>query len=124
MDNTKIYTANPRYQEKKPEDYLIAIIELKRVLKVGGTLFLTVPFGAYGDFGFFQQFNQAMMAKIVSVFGSDKYTPAFYIYTKDGWQICSAEECASAEYITADRAKVSSSLPAAASAVACLKLTK
>lgn len=124
MDNTKVYTTDSIYKENRSEDYLVALKELRRVLKTGGVLLLTVPFGTYNDFGWFQQFNQDMVSKMMSVFGADNGTAAFYAYTNGGWQISNAEECSSAEYITADRAKVSLSLPAAASAVACLKLTK
>jgi len=123
MDN-KIYTKDASYNEKKAADYIVALEELKRVLAPGGVLFLTVPFGKYGDFGFFQQFDSAMLVKVVAAFGPTTHTTTFYRYGDGGWQIGSEEECASAAYVTADMAKTSATLPAAAGAVACLTLTK
>lgn len=123
MDNTKIYIADPKYKENKAEDYLVAAAELRRILKAGGSMFVTVPFGAYGNFGFFQQFDRDMIDKLKSLFGH-KCDETYYKYTDDGWRISNEEECASAEYITADKARISTSGAAAASAVACLKLTK
>jgi SAM-dependent methyltransferase len=124
MDNTKIYTVDPKYKENKVGDYLVVATELKRILKPGGSLFITVPFGKYRDFGFFQQFDQDMINRLESLFGTDKCIEAYYKYAEDGWQISSQSECASAEYVLADKARVSTLGPAAASAVACLKLTK
>ena len=124
MDNTKIYTADPKYKENKAEDYLVAVTELKRILKPGGHLFITVPFGKYHKFGFFQQFDRDMINRLGSLFGTDKCIETYYKYTEDGWQTSNQSECASSEYVLADKAKVSTSGAAAASAVACLKLTK
>ncbi len=124
MDNTEIYTSNSKYKENKTEDYLIAINELKRVLKPNGKLLITVPFGKYHNFGFFQQFDKSMINKIISTFGTDKCQITFYKYTNNGWQICAEEPSSTAEYITSDRAKKDSSLPAAASAIACILITK
>lgn len=124
MDNTKIYTANPKYKEKKTEDYLVALAELKRVLKTKGTLLITVPFGQYHDFGFFQQFNHEMIQRLITTFAPSEYTLTFYAYLNGGWQISNLDQSATAKYVTADRAKKDPSLAAAASAVACLKLVK
>lgn len=124
MDNTKIYTSDAAFRENKTEDYLVAVAEFKRLLKPGGTLFITVPFGIYHHFGFFQQFNREMVRKVTKIFGEDKSMLTFYKYENNGWNISTEEKCNSAEYITADRAKVSSTLPAAASAIVCMKLTK
>lgn len=124
MDNTKIYTKDLHFKENKTEDYLIALTELKRVLRPGGSLYLSVPFGKHGNFGFFQQFNSTMLRKTIAVFGIEKSKATFYQYIGSGWNISSEEECKNAEYVTADRAKVNPSLPAAASAVACLTFIK
>jgi len=123
MDNTKIYTADPKYKENKTGDYLVVATEIKRILKPDGHLFITVPFGKYHKFGFFQQFDRDMIDKLKSLFGH-KCDEVYYKYTDNGWRISDKDECASAEYVTADKARVSTSGAAAASAVACLKLTK
>lgn len=124
MDNTKNYTANSRYKENKTEDYLMAIAELKRVLMAGGNLFLTVPFGKYQNFGSFQQFDKVMIDKLITNFNGKKHEVVFYKYAKSGWQISSAGKCNSVEYTVAEKTKRDLLLPVAASAVACIKLTK
>lgn len=124
MDNTLIYTSDTKYNEKKQEDYLIAIKELKRVLKTGGELLITFPFGNYENFGFFQQFNKEMLNKLINTFNAKNINLIFYKYENGGWQKSDIEGCYSSQYITADRAKKDTSLPVAATAVACLKLTK
>jgi len=35
------------------------------VLKPGGSLFLTVPFGIYRHFGTFQQFDRKLLSRVV-----------------------------------------------------------
>ena len=124
MDNTEIYTKDAKYKEHKKEDYLVAIAELRRVLSPGGKLFLSIPFGTFGNFGFFQQFDREMLRKLTSALGSDKCAVTFYRYADGGWQISTETACASAEYAVAAKAKRDDSLPAAAGAVACLTLTK
>ena len=122
MDNTEIYTADEKYKENKDEDYLIAAAELKRVLKEGGNLFLTVPFGRKQNFGFFQQFNKSMIDKLVALFKSSEET--YYKYSDNGWQISTRENCEQTEDTPDKEAKTNSERPAAAGAVADLKLTK
>jgi hypothetical protein len=55
-DNT-LYTHDNSYAENRPNDYLLAIKEMARVLKPGGALFLTVPFGKYAHHRSFQLFD-------------------------------------------------------------------
>ena len=124
MDNTAIYIKDATYKENKKEDYLIALAELRRVLAPGGKLFLTVPFGTFGNFGFFQQFDREMLRKLTTTLGSEKCSMTFYAYTNGAWQISTEAECVSTEYAIAAKAKTDTSLPAAAGAVACLTFTK
>lgn len=67
-DNT-IYTQNGHYHEDRCDDFLLVMKELRRVLKPGGTLFLTVPFGIYQHFGWFQQFDEKLLSAAVGAFG-------------------------------------------------------
>jgi SAM-dependent methyltransferase len=124
MDNTKIYSDNNEFNENKKEDYLTAVTELKRVLKAGGTLLITVPYGKYDDFGFFQQFDRNMVDKIKSLFDADKVRETYFKYENQSWKLSTANDCDSAEYITADKAKINPTIAVAASSVACLKFSK
>ena len=45
MDNTFLYTPDESKRENAPSSYLHAIRELRRILKDGGHLYISVPFG-------------------------------------------------------------------------------
>ncbi|MFC2046632.1 methyltransferase domain-containing protein [Chloroflexota bacterium] len=65
FDNSH-FTSNLSHVESRPDDYVVAVRELWRVLKPGGQLLITVPFGIYSDFGAFQQFDLASLKKLES----------------------------------------------------------
>ncbi|MFB0524155.1 MAG: class I SAM-dependent methyltransferase [Phycisphaerae bacterium] len=132
-DNT-IYTQDARHRENHCEDFLLVMQEMCRVLKPGGTLLLTVPFGIYRHFGWFQQFDRKMLSSAVAAFGNVRgLTETFYRYTAEGWQLADAKNCAECEYVerTALLTKechcgqaVEPDLAIAARAVVCVKLIK
>lgn len=133
-DNT-IYTKNETYQENNLEDYLIAIKELNRILKPGGSLFFSVPFGVYRNFGSFQQFDRKLLDCAIEAFDASEVVENFYRYTAEGWQVAKASDCAECEYVEwiakawqqqqlPDTIPKEPDLAAAARAVACVKLVK
>lgn len=134
-DNT-IYTKDKTYLENHPEDFVLAMKELHRILKPSGSLFLTVPFGAYQHFGLFQQFDRSLLSRAIEAFeDASQVIETFYRYTTNGWQIATAADCADCEYVEwVARAwqnkqwphtiPVEPDLAAAARAVACVRLVK
>lgn len=129
MDNTMIYTYDKKYKENKQEDYLKAVLELKRVLRPGGVLLISVPFGKYQSLQFFQQFNQDMVNQIIKTFNGQAPVIGYYKYFQDGWNISNAEECKNMEYFDIHQVRTKnkdydSDLAAAARAVACIQLIK
>jgi SAM-dependent methyltransferase len=132
-DNT-FYTHDESHKERRPEDFAVAMKELRRVLKPGGILLLTVPFGVYQYFGTFQQFDRELLTRAIEAFGAvDDISESFYRYSADGWTIADAADCAECEYvawITKVNGQLPESLPvepdlaAAARAVACVRLVK
>jgi hypothetical protein len=99
-DNT-LYTHDKSYAENKPNDYLLAIKEMVRILKPRGALFLTVPFGKYVNYGSFQVFDEPMLARIISTFGPvRKVEQTFYRYSAGGWNTSTASECSDCEYVS------------------------
>jgi len=134
-DNT-IYTQNETYKDDSPEDFVLALKELHRTLKPGGSLLLSVPFGAYRHFGFFQQFDRKLLDRAISAFDASEVVESFYRYTAEGWQVATAADCAECEYVEwiakvwQQQQQFPTTIPrepdlaAAARAVACVKLIK
>lgn len=125
MDNTQFYTGDTRFREQRGHDYLAVVRELRRVLRPGGTLLLTVPYGRPQQLGWLQQFTVTMLDEVVEAFGGTEQERSFYRYDPRGWQRSSAEACADCEYYDMHREKaLAPDMAAAARGVACLALVK
>lgn len=129
LDNTLYVPSSGVYVGQGVDDFLIALLEMQRVLKPGGKLFITVPFGRYHNFGTFQQFDQKLISRIIDVFGSNRVAQTYFRYTVSGWNFSTAELCADAEYVDwimippdqrSDTFPAHPDQAAAARAVACL----
>jgi SAM-dependent methyltransferase len=95
MDNS-IYgyqIDNKASQMGKSYEYIKAISELHRVLKSKGMLLITFPFGKYENHGFFQQFDNEMVEKLMEVLRNGKVETYFFLYTQGGWRYSTLEEC-------------------------------
>ncbi|MBI2100048.1 MAG: methyltransferase domain-containing protein [Candidatus Vogelbacteria bacterium] len=124
MDNSLVYT-DGKYKESKPADFLLAIRELQRVLKPGGVILLTVPFGQSENFGFFQQFDSAMIKEVEKIFDTGKCAKHFYAYGEAGWQLSTEAEAGTKTYFDIrTKRNDGPDHAAAARAVACLILKK
>jgi hypothetical protein len=134
-DNS-FYKNDETAREHRPDDFILAMRTLCRVLKPGGSLMLTVPFGSYRHFGCFQQFDRDLLSRAIAAFGTTtELTETFYRYDGSGWQVAGDKDCATCEYVgwVADvwlHRRWPKPLPvehdraAAARAVACVRMTK
>lgn len=96
MDNSMYGYEMDYHQEKgvKSYEYLKAVSEMLRVLKKGGKLLLTFPYGKYENHGFFQQFDEEMLDRILYLLDEKgKYVTYFFRYLPDGWVACKKEDC-------------------------------
>jgi SAM-dependent methyltransferase len=101
------------------------IREFHRLLRPGGHLLLTVPYGAYEDHGWLQQFDAPMLDAVARTFGGAQLSETIYRYVTDGWQVSDRGAAAQDGYynIHADPV-IPADGAAAARAVACLHLQK
>lgn len=124
LDNSAY--AGASFKEQAARDYLKAIGEMRRVVKPGGKLLITVPFGRYANHGLFQQFDTAMIEQIVALHPGAQST--FFRYTSAGWERATVGDCQEATFSTAavrqwthrDSVWPAGENQASAGAVACL----
>lgn len=92
-----IYTRDDAFRENRHADFQTAMRELARVCKTGGQLFLSVPFGRYTDFGWYQQFDSPLLDRAIEAFGPADVQETFFRYVDGGWTFSNRESCADCE---------------------------
>jgi SAM-dependent methyltransferase len=126
------YTGKPEDGEYGPDSFLLAVRELTRILRRGGSLLISVPFGRYRDFGNFQVFDEALLERLIDALPQPGETHVTrFRYSERGWRQAMAEECKDAEFVEwAAHWPLPQPLPvevdraAAARAVACVRYVK
>jgi SAM-dependent methyltransferase len=125
MDNTMLYTGDASKKEQAPHSFLDAVRELRRILKGGGHLYVSVPFGEAKSYGWFQIFDVPMVDALIKEFAPVAYEEFHFRYTAEGWSVSTREQSAGATYFDIHKTKVYDPDYAAASrAVVCLDLIK
>ncbi len=128
------YTGLSIHRERRSADFIGVMQEFRRVLKPGGNLLLTVPYGAHAFLGTFQQFDGRLLARAVEAFGPcARVEQRYYRYTAQGWNLSNAMDCTGCKYV-ARIMQSGSTRPAqfplqqdgaaAARAVACVELVR
>ncbi len=125
LDNTRFYTSDASKEEHRTDAYLLVVKELKRVLKPGGVLYVSVPFGRYRNHRWLQVFNAAMVDAVLRVFAPASYVEDHFRYERDGWHVSSREDSQDATYFDYHQSKThDGDYAAAARAVVCLEIMK
>jgi len=114
-------------------DLVNAIHQLKRVLKGGGTMYLTFPFGKHENHGFFQQFDSRLTDLVIETFAPSEIREIIYKYQPMGWVLSNRSDCADCEYFNVHTSKYfnpestieyAEDYAAGVRAVMCLELKK
>jgi len=125
MDNTLFYTSNQKKNENEKYAFLGAIKELRRVLKKGGALYLTVPYGKYKNHRWFQVFDHVMIDAIKKEFSPSYFSETYFKYEGKQWNFSSKQACRDSIYFDIHHEKgYREDYLAASQSVACLGLVK
>jgi hypothetical protein len=125
MDNTMLYTADAGKRESDKLAHLQATTEFRRLLRTGGTLYLSVPFGKHEDHGWFQIFDAAMVDRLIETFGPTQVTETHFRYTESGWVPSDRGASRDSTYFDIHKRKTyDPDFAAASRAVVCLELVK
>jgi len=125
LDNTFLYTSDKKRNENNPHEFAVAVREMKRVLKPGGHLYLSVPFGKHCNMKWLQIFDAPMVDLIIENFAPTRHNERHYLYTKTGWQVSDREKSSNATYYDPQTARrLDPDGAAGARAVVCIDLVK
>lgn len=125
LDNTLLYTADTSKRENAPSSFLAAVRELKRILKPGGSAFLSVPYGRRDVRSWLQVFDAAMLDELIAAFQPKAWSTDYFRYhPADGWRLSSREAASDARYFDPRTDAPWEGRPVGAEAVACLALKK
>lgn len=125
LDNTLLYTRDAAMKENAPDSHLVALKEMRRVLRPGGSLFLSVPFGRRDVRSWIQIFDAAAISRLIEAFAPCSVCELYFRYhPEQGWRLSSREAAADARYFDFRTDAAWPGHPVAAEAVACLQLQK
>lgn len=91
LDNTFLYTYKQDRDERNESGFLAAIQEFKRILKPGGICYLSFPFGARHNFGWYQVFDSSMVNQLVDAFAPSSHEIEYFAYSSLDWRRATAE---------------------------------
>ena len=126
MDN-RIYGSDVGAASNPTTEARGAMAELHRVTAPGGTLLLSVPFGARSNRGWFRILDAADLEQLTNVPGWELTQSRFFQATRTGWREVSADGLRSAGYNEPARRPGQRTAPpwvAGAEAVALVELTR
>jgi len=123
LDNTMLYTGDSSKKENTTGDAEIVIAEFRRMLRAGGRLYLTFPFGKHHNYGWFQVFDKKGVETLAKVFNPTQRHESYFKYSNEGWERCSSSALEDADYFDphSNKSELSADGAAGARGVACLE---
>lgn len=118
-DNTKHYKPIAELPADRPSSLAPdaeALVEMFRILRKGGKLIVTVPFGKFVDYGWFIHYDSQAVATLFRSIPMANIHAEYFKYMEAGWMPCTATALADTSY-------GDSGAPAAAG-LACFEITK
>jgi SAM-dependent methyltransferase len=123
LDNTLLYTSDQQRAERDETGFLAAIREFRRILKPGGVCYVSFPFGARQNLGWYHVFDEAMVKQLVDAFAPASCQIEYFRYSEAGWERSNAERVKDAVVFDLHSGQGKGSDRAASSrAIACLRL--
>jgi glycosyltransferase involved in cell wall biosynthesis/SAM-dependent methyltransferase len=123
--DTSYYGGETKVADDPQRELLAAVAELRRVLRSGGDLYITVPAGRGERFKWVRSLTPDQIDGIVEAFAPASWTVDYFRYADGGWRRSDRDGIADAGYrdhFTSDG--VGPDGVVAAEAVACLHLVK
>ena len=125
LDNTLFYTSDASKKESDPAAFLDAVSELRRVVKPGGVVLISVPFGRHVRRDWLQVFDGAMIDSMIDVFRPASHAATYFKYSASGgWQLSSRAGAGDAIFFDPHVDTPWEGCPQTAEAVACLEMVK
>jgi SAM-dependent methyltransferase len=124
-DNTRYAPATPSTSVSAPQARLLAITELRRVVRPGGVVLVTFPYGKAEDHGWFEQLDATQADKLIAAFAPAELRETVFRYLPTGWVVSNREDSRDAEFFDVHAAEdgcVAVDGRAGEGAVMCLEL--